>query len=151
MRYPSDFVDGPVTERILSVLRERDAKTITAFFKDQKFRFFKNANNLITSRILLPAYLEDYLADTGYTVHDIFYGFGAKVKTHYSAHDETVLAFLNHTPVEKLSSLFSVLQQLYPNEFFNYNRDLRPTQRLREIMNRMPRNSLSSGDRKSVV
>lgn len=147
MRYPCDFIDGPVTRRLLAVLRDRDAKAITTLMKEGKFRVFRNTENVISSKTLLPAYIADYVEDSGYSLHDVFYGFGTPVKTNFTQHDNMVLYYINQLSQERAERLYQLMQQLYPNSFYDIGWDLRPSQKLRECFLRLPRGSLSKGNK----
>lgn len=147
MRYTCDFIEGPVTDRLISVLRDRDAKAITTMVKEKKFRLFSNTENVVSVKTLLPAHIDDYVKDTGYTVHDVFYGFGSPVETNFSENDDLVLYFLNHVEDATLERLYTYIQKMYPNSFYYIGTDFRPSQKYRQLLLRLPRGSLSSGNK----
>lgn len=147
MRYTCDFIDGPVTDRLLGILREQDAKTITTMLKAKKFRIFRNTENVISAKTLLPDHICDYIEGTGYTLIDVFYGVGSSAETEYTSYDSAVIDFLNSLSLGELEALYQFLQNVYPNEFYYIGSDMRPSQKLREIMLRMPRGSLQKGNK----
>ena len=147
MRYSYDFIEGPITNRLLGALKNRDAKSIVSLFQAGKFRIYQKAEYQIMSKSLLAAHIEDYVKDSGYTVHDIFFGYGAEVDTNYTPCDKIVLDFLAQTPDSVLETIFTNLQKLYPNDFFYYGQNFRPTQKFREAFNRLPRGSLDKGNK----
>lgn len=143
MRYSLDFPDGPVTDRVISILLEQDAKTINHLIKTNKLRFYKPGSP-ITNKNLLCEYLGDYVAGSGYSLQDVLFGFGVKAKPNYTDNDALVIRLLNFIPDHILDRLFISIQEFFPNAFFHeLSAEKKISKRIYMLFSRLPRNGFS--------